>query len=135
MRRHDTSRFNQAVEVSVVPLPLCDSFGERRRSDVTTFNFAPVFSCLIDCTTPRLGIAQRTFDREQSPIFIDEDQKCLDSLTAPILFRLPLDCRRGWVLELQPVWRAARPVGSQRGLSRNMSSNFEMAVSQWADEP
>ena len=26
-------------------------------------------------------------------------------------------------------------VGSQRGLSRNMSSNFEMATSQWADEP
>jgi hypothetical protein len=75
MRRHDTSRFNQAVEVSVVPLPFCNRFGTRRRSDVTTFNFAPVFSCLIDCKTPRLGIAQRTFDRELSPIFIDEDQK------------------------------------------------------------
>jgi hypothetical protein len=75
LRRYDTSRFNQAVKVSVVPLPVCNRFGARRRSDVTTFNLAPVVSCFIDCTTPRLSIAQRAFDRELSPIFIDEDQK------------------------------------------------------------
>ena len=34
-----------------------------------------VVCCDGDRTTPRLGIAQRTFDRELSPIFIDEDQK------------------------------------------------------------
>ena len=95
LRRHDTSRFNQAVEVSVVPLPLCDRFGTRRRSDVTTFNFAPVCSCLIDSTTPRLGIAQRAFDRELSPIFIDEDQKVRETRSPPpILLRLPLHRRR-----------------------------------------
>ena len=94
MRRHDTSRFNQAVEVSVVPLPFCNRFGTRRRSYVTTFNFAPVFSCLIDCKTPRLGIAQRTFDRKLSPIFIDEDQKMPKPLTAPVLFGLPFHGRR-----------------------------------------
>jgi hypothetical protein len=58
-----------------VALPFCDRFGTRRRSNVTKFDFAPVFSRLIDCATPRLGIAQRAFDRELSPIFIDEDQK------------------------------------------------------------
>ena len=83
LRRHDTSRFNQAVEVSVMPLPFCDRFGTRRRSNVTTFDFAPVFSCLIDCAPPGLGIAQRAFDCELSPIFIDEDQKPVDLLTAP----------------------------------------------------
>ena len=30
---------------------------------------------------------------------------------------------------------SSQTVGSQRGLSRNMSSNFAIAVSQWADEP
>ena len=111
LRRHDTSRFNQAVEVSVVPLPFCDRFGARRRSDVTTFNFAPVFSCLMHCTTPGLGIAQRAFDRELSPIFIDEDQKMLRTRSPPpILLGLSLHGRRLRVLELQPVRRSARTV-------------------------
>ena len=58
-----------------MPLPFCDRFGTRRRSNVTTFDFAPVFSRLIDRAPPGVGIAQRAFDRELSPIFIDEDQK------------------------------------------------------------
>ena len=109
LRRYDTSRFNQAVEVSVVPLPFCDRFGARRRSDVTTFNLAPVFSCLIHCATPGLGIAQRAFDRELSPIFIDDDQKMRrlahrphsSSASRPDVLRLR-------ILELEPIRRTAR---------------------------
>ena len=136
MRRHDTSRFDQAVEVSVVPLPFCDRFGERRRSDVTTFNFAPVFSCLIDCTTPRLGIAQRAFDRELSPIFIDEDQKMRRLAHRPQSSSASrFTAGASGFLNLSQSGERPDQVGSQRGLSRNMSSNFEMAASQWADEP
>ena len=51
----------------------------------------------------------------------------------PILFRLPLDCWHQRVLNFSPVRRAAGH-RRQRGLSWNMSSNFAIAVSQWADE-
>ena len=86
-----------------MPLPFCDRFGTRRRSNVTTFDFAPVFSRLIDRAPPGVGIAQRAFDRELSPIFIDEDQKMRDLLTALILLGLTLHSRHPRVLELEPI--------------------------------
>ena len=78
MQRPYVKRYIEERELTVmlaVDVSGSERFGTRRRSDVTTFNVAPVFSCLIDCTPPRLTIAQRAFDRELSPIFIDEDEK------------------------------------------------------------
>jgi hypothetical protein len=61
--------------MAVMPLPLCDCVGTR--SNVATSELATVISRLGNCAVPILSTAERTFDRELLPIFINDNQKKL----------------------------------------------------------
>ena len=63
---------------------------------------------------------------------------CLRPTRFELMINLQTAKSLGLVVPASFMLRAdevARPGRNQRGLSRNMSSNFAIAVSQWADEP